>query len=285
MPLIDDEGNLFGVVNVIDALAVCLVVAVLVAGVAVVGVLGGGNGAAAPASDADGSNTTASNGTDTEGQLATRYATIDLGTQPDYVAEAVTESDQAAVATDDHNLTITDVYVSPTNGGDGGHVVVRAEIDGEYPSANADATAFQFDNHSVRIGSNVAIDTADYELQGTVQRLEEAGTTLRTARTTVRLESNVSATTADAIESGDEYRFAGRTVVTVTNVTTTELNNSSAIGVELEADLVTFNRAGTQTFGGRSLDIGSQLTLRTESYDLSGDLLRRGPSEPIDETD
>ncbi|MGQ3414357.1 DUF4330 domain-containing protein [Natrinema sp. LN54] len=275
MPLIDDEGNLFGVVNVIDALAVCLLVAVLVAGIAVVGALNDGNGIGGPQTGDD-NNTS---------QQATRYATIDLGTQPDYVAETVAEGDQVAVATEGHNLTLTDVYVSPTNGGDDGHVVVRAEIDGEYPPADADETAFQFDNDSVRIGSDVAIDTADYELEGTVQRLEEEGTTLRTARTTVRLESNVSATTADAIEVGDEYRFAGRTVATVTDVTTTELDNSSAVVVDLEADLVTFNRAGTQTFGGRSLETGSRLTLRMERYDVSGDLLRRGPSEPIDETD
>ena len=36
MELIDEEGNLFGIVNVIDALVVLVLVAVLVAGVALV---------------------------------------------------------------------------------------------------------------------------------------------------------------------------------------------------------------------------------------------------------
>jgi len=280
MPLIDDEGNLFGVVNVIDALAVCLVIAVLVAGVAVVGVLGDGNGAAEPETAGNESNTTPTNQSDNEtvnaSQLATQYATINLGTQPDYVAEAVDEGDQAAVATDGHNLTITDVYVSPTNGGDG-HVIVRAKIDGEYPPSESSKTAFQFDTNSVRLGSQLTIDTADYVLKGTVQQLEDDGTTLQTEQTTVHLESNVSETTADTIGIGDEYRFAGQTVATVTDVETSELENTSKVAVDLEVDLMTFNRAGTRTFGGRSLETGSQITIRTAQYDFSGELVRRGP--------
>ncbi|SEV81837.1 DUF4330 domain-containing protein [Natrinema salifodinae] len=275
MPLIDDEGNLFGVVNVIDALAVCLVLAVLVAGIAVVGVLGDGTGTSGPEAETE---------DDDASQQATRYATIDLGTQPDYVADAIEEGDQAAVATDGHNLTITDVHVSPTNGGDG-HVVVRAEIDGEYPPATADETAFRFNNGSVRIDSAVTIDTTDYERQGTVQRLEDEGPTLRTERTTVQLEANVSATTADAIEAGDEFRFAGRTVATVTDVATTELENTSRETAELEVDLVTVTRAGTQTFGDRSVETGSHIPIRTDRYDLTGEVVRRGPSVPIDESE
>ncbi|MDF9745876.1 DUF4330 domain-containing protein [Natrinema salsiterrestre] len=281
MPLIDDEGNLFGVVNVIDALAVCLVVAVLIAGVAVVGVLGGES--AEPEMDSGDSNNTVSDGNQSE--PATRYATVDLGLQPDYVIEAIEEGDEAAVAVEGHNLTITDVYTSPTNSGNNGHVVVRTRIDGEYPPAGDSTTAFRFDNTSVRIGSEMTIDTADYQRTGTVQRFETEGESLETERTPVSLESNVSETTADAIESGDEYRFAGRTVATVTEVTTSDLENSSKVAVELEADLVTFNRAGTRTFGRNSLETGSQLVFRTDTYDFHGEIVRRGESEPIDETE
>ncbi|WP_188118706.1 DUF4330 domain-containing protein [Natrinema hispanicum] len=284
MPLIDDEGNLFGVVNVIDALAVCLIIAVLVAGVAVVGVLGDGKGAADPETAANESGGALTNESVNASQLKTQYATINIGTQPDYVAEAVNKGDQATVATDGHNLTITDVYVSPTNGGDG-HVIVRAKLEGAYPPADEPETAFQFDNRSIRLGSQITIDTADYVLKGTVQQLQDDGTTLNTERTSVQLESNVSATTANAIEIGDEYQFDGQTIATVTDVETTELENTSKVAVDLEADLVTFDRAGTKTFGGRSLSIGTQITLRTESYDFSGELTHRGPSELIDETD
>ena len=36
MPLIDEKGNLFGIVNIVDVLVVLLVLAVLIAGIAVV---------------------------------------------------------------------------------------------------------------------------------------------------------------------------------------------------------------------------------------------------------
>lgn len=158
-------------------------------------------------------------------------------------------------------------------------------LEGAYPPADEPETAFQFDNRSIRLGSQITIDTADYVLKGTVQQLQDDGTTLNTERTSVQLESNVSATTANAIEIGDEYQFDGQTIATVTGVETTELENTSKVAVDLEADLVTFDRAGTKTFGGRSLSIGTQITLRTESYDFSGELTHRGPSELIDETD
>ncbi|MFA9417885.1 DUF4330 family protein [Natrinema sp. HArc-T2] len=271
MPLIDDEGNLFGVVNVVDALAVCLVLAVLVAGVAVVGVLG------------DGNETAASDDPENDSQPATRYTTIDLGVQPDYVVTSIHTGDQAAGTIDGHNLTITDVYVSPTNGGNKGHVVVRTKIEGEYPPTNSSKTAFRFNNSSIRIGGTMTVDTGDYALQGTVQRLEGEGTTLETERTTVGIETRASSTVAEEIEAGDEYQFAGQTVATVANVTTTELNDTSQKAVDLQVDLVTFNRAGTQMFGGQSLQTGSQIPIRTDHYEISGKMIHRGQSVPIDE--
>ncbi|MFC7231557.1 DUF4330 family protein [Saliphagus sp. GCM10025308] len=69
MELIDDEGKLFGRVNVVDALVVLILLAVVVAGIAVVGVLSG------------------------DAEPETRYATIDLGPQSEHVAEQISEGD------------------------------------------------------------------------------------------------------------------------------------------------------------------------------------------------
>jgi len=66
MPVIDDEGRLFGAVNVVDALVVLLVLAVAVAGVALV--TGGGSG-----------------------ETPTRTVVVDIGQQPNYVADAIKE--------------------------------------------------------------------------------------------------------------------------------------------------------------------------------------------------
>ena len=67
MPIIDDEGRLFGAVNIIDALVVLLVLAVVVAGVALV--TGGGS----------------------TGERPTRTVVVDVGQQPDYVVDAIEE--------------------------------------------------------------------------------------------------------------------------------------------------------------------------------------------------
>jgi hypothetical protein len=69
--LIDDEGNLLGVVNVVDALVVLFVLAILLAGAVLV----------------------LTSGEDTGSDRATTYATLDLGTQPDYIVSAINEGD------------------------------------------------------------------------------------------------------------------------------------------------------------------------------------------------
>jgi hypothetical protein len=68
MPTIDDEGRLFGAINVIDALVVLLVLAVALAGITLVA----------------GSNSVESE---------THYATLDLGSQPEYIVEQLDESE------------------------------------------------------------------------------------------------------------------------------------------------------------------------------------------------
>jgi len=70
MPVLDDEGRLFGAVNVVDALVVLFVLAVAVAGVALV--TGAGDGTADP-------------------EPETRTVVVQTGAQPDYVVEAIEE--------------------------------------------------------------------------------------------------------------------------------------------------------------------------------------------------
>jgi hypothetical protein len=71
MELIDDGGSLFGAVNVVDALVVLLVLAVVVAGAAFVFMDD-------PAPEPD---------------VGTTYATLDMGTQPAYIVDAINEGD------------------------------------------------------------------------------------------------------------------------------------------------------------------------------------------------
>ena len=148
MPVIDDEGRLFGTVNIIDALVVLFVLAVAVAGFAL---LSGG----------------------TPSEPATRYATVDLGTHPDFVADQVSAGDQLAEDADG-NLTVTDVYYTP--GSDGQvRVIVRAELQG---SVSAESETFQYTGRALQRGGDLPIQTPDYEVTGTVTRLDRNGTAL-----------------------------------------------------------------------------------------------------------
>ncbi len=116
MSLIDEDGNLFGVVNVVDALAIVLLVAVVVAGVAVVS--GGEMGVDVVAALAGtlllvvvvaGVAVVSGDATTAE----TRYATVELGEQPAYVVDRL-EAGDVATLEDGDVATVTDVHVPPT---------------------------------------------------------------------------------------------------------------------------------------------------------------------------
>ncbi|MFP8953829.1 DUF4330 family protein [Natrialbaceae archaeon A-arb3/5] len=253
MPLIDDEGNLFGVVNVIDALAVVLLCAVLVAGIAFVGVLG------------------------TDGEPETRYATIDLGEQPDYVVDRVSEGDTASPEGTEHNLTVTDVYVTPSAAEDEPqpHVAVRAEVNGERIEDGDGASTFEFAGEHLRVGSDLDFDTDDYVTSGEVTDLSADDASLGIEETPVLLESTVSETTANEIEEGDTVELGPHTTATMTDVQLYPLSGDqyrTLVGVDLAA----LQQGSTTTYGGQPVTVDSSLQLHFDSYDLDAEVVRRG---------
>ncbi|WP_252699112.1 DUF4330 family protein [Natronosalvus vescus] len=266
MSIIDDEGNLFGVVNVIDALAVLLILAVLVVGVAVVGVMW------------------------SDGEPETRYATIDLGEQPDYVADRIEPGDRMAVEGYDQNVTITDVYVTSTpdddNADAGPSIVVRAAVDGELIENDHGRLEFTHAGDRFRAGNELTLDMLEYTATGVVTTIDQEGDTLDTQTTTVLLESTLPASTADAIQVDDEFGVAGHTFATVTEVRTYAVGSDQRrvqVGLELE----TITRGSTPHFAGNSVAIGSDLSITAGEYAFTGDVIRIGSLQEagdIDET-
>ncbi len=172
MPLIDDDGNLFGVVNVIDALVVVVLLAVLVAGVAVISGLGGSD-------DVDEE--------DESEDLETRYATVELGEQPDYVAEQLEEGDHAEIsgwgsgeATAMATVTDTDVTDPATNNSsaDRAEVTIRLEIEGTAAEDDRGLEVFQVEGEPLALGSDLTIDRGTYVTSGTITALDADGPTL-----------------------------------------------------------------------------------------------------------
>lgn len=195
MPLIDDDGTLLGIVNVIDALAIVLVVAVIVAGISLGGVSSGG-------------------------ESETRYATIELGQQPEYVVDRIGEGDVATFDGSDDSITVRDVRVIPPTGEENNtqhDVTIWTEVNGELVEGD-----FRVAGDSFLLGDEIQLDMREYTTNGTVTDLEHEATASNeetTTSTTVAVDlQNVPPTVSDALEEGMSETFRGETIAQIETI-------------------------------------------------------------------
>ncbi|MDS0282268.1 DUF4330 family protein [Haloarcula onubensis] len=241
--LVDDEGNLFGVVNVVDALALLLALAVLVAGVGLV--LG----------------TSDDTETATTPETDTTFVTLDLGTQPDYIVAALNEGDTYAPS-NASTLTLTDIYLAPQ--GDKTRVLARARLEGSMRGG-----AFNYADAPPRLGRTLDISTDTYNVTGRIGAVGSKSS-LDTTTTTVLLRETVAANDASEIAPGDEITVSDRTAATVEDVAVYPTTDPSSRQVLVEANLSTYTQQGTRHFGGTALRPGQQVTLPASGYTLNG---------------
>lgn len=246
--LLDDEGNLFGLVNVVDALAVLLVVAVIVAGAALV---------FQPEPDPP--------------DPATTSVTVDLGPQPQYLVSEINEGDTYS-PNGNSELTITDVYLTPQ--GDQTRVILRATLQG---TANGDSLTYA--NAPPRLGRSLTITTSRYEVSGQI-RAVGGDNSLNQENTTVVLKDTMAAAEAREVTSGDEIRLGGRTVATVEDVAAYATEDPSQQTVFIEAELETYTQQGSRRFGGTQVRRGQTVTLPAADYTIDGRIERVGALEP-----
>jgi len=249
MQVIDDSGNLFGLVNVIDALVVLLLFAVVVAGATLV--FGSGDQTPAPERD-----------------LATTNVTLDLGTQPDYIVDQLDEGDSYSPA-GDSTLTITDIYRTPR--GSDTHVLVQARLRGP----TTDET-INYDGAPPRLGRQLGIETDAYAVEGTIRNV---GGGFERGTTQVLVTDTVSAETAVEIDEGDVSRVAGHEVATITSVTAYGTDDPDRKRVYLGLDLTTLQQGETPQFGTAPIHSGTGLSFRTGEYNISGTIQRVGTTE------
>lgn len=254
MDVIDDEGRLFGYVNVVDALVVLFVFAIVVAGAALV--VGGGEtgGAGTPTPTAT-----------PQGQPAERIVTLELGAQPGYVASLV-ETGNATV--DGANAAITDVYRSPHQ--NGALLVVRASVDGR-----TTPEGFRVGETYLRYGVGVTLATPDYQI-GSRVATTGGGETIDTQRVTATVEANVSTAVADSISAGDTQRIAGDAVATVDSVETVRSGDDWRV-VRVDLSLVTRPVDGHYEYGGSPVRVGTQLRFATTRYEFRGQVVAVEP--------
>lgn len=245
MELIDDDGNLFGVVNVVDALVVVGVLAIVVAGIAFVDPFGGG------------------------GEEAVRYATIEVNEQPAFVAERISAGDVMSPAGTQNNLTVTDVYQTPGQDDDVS-VMLRVRAEGtliEQPQQPG--TRFEYAGTELAPGVEYTVTTSQYTVTGRVTDLARQTDTLPTASTSVTVRTVVSETTANAVEVGDTYQLAGESVARIETMHLAPGTNQNTRQLTVGATVQTVARS-EQRFAGRPVTLDAQLPFRTDAYALSG---------------
>lgn len=252
MELIDEDGNLFGRVNVIDALVVLFVLAVLVAGVALLGVFD-------------------------DQETETRYATIDLGEQPDYVIDRVEEGDVVEHEGTADNITITDTYKYETEESDA--AVIQVEVNGERIVEEDGEDRFEYLGEPLQIGRELTIDTDAYQVEGTITEAAVDRPELNIEETQVLIETSIPATTADEIAEGDERIVGGTTISEVESVSSYGTEDSDQRRVFIGATLLTRSDGNTPLFGEEPIRPGGSVRIAGSGYDVSGDVVRRGTTD------
>ncbi|OVE83127.1 DUF4330 family protein [Natronolimnobius baerhuensis] len=258
MDLIDDNGNLFGVVNVIDALVVLLILAVAVAGVAIVA-MGGPESTDEPAVDTE-----------------TQHVTLEIGSQPDYVLERLESGDEGTVD-GGQNATVTDVRTIHSE------TLVRAEIEGE-PVADLDTIAVG--GEPLQFGHDLTLDLGLYAINGSVAEMGTEPTLAleeTTASVTVDL-TDVNPSVGDALEAGPTATDGGETIAVVEDVDREpalvilesddgqlhehDHPRNEDLQVHLEAQA--FETDDGLYYQGQRLGVGQDLVLEFETISVTG---------------
>jgi len=251
--LIDAQGRLFGLVNIVDALVVFLVAAVVVAGVVLL-LPGGG------------------------GEPDSRFVTMDLGSQPEFVAEQISPGDTWEPDRSSDDLVITDVYRTAADNGT--QVIVRARVNGTVtdPEDPAAEPVFEFLGDPLRTGGTYTLVTPEYEAEGQVTRIDQTGDRLQTEQTPFVLETTVSEATGAEIEVGDTFQLAGDTLATIETIERLPSGDNQRLLLGMQGQ--TIERDGTRLFGGAQLRVGAPVRFVGEGYELTGEVRQRGTTEP-----
>lgn len=233
--LIDDKGRIFGVVNIIDALVVLLVLAVVIAGIVFLT-------------------------TDVEADQT--HATLDLGTMPDHIATQVTEGDSYEPEGANANLTITDVH--RTYAGDQTHVAVRVSLEGE----EVDDT-LEYLGEPPRLDRELTIETGLYEVNGTIQAVGE-GDQLTRETIQVVVRDTMAVDEARMIQPDDELGVGVHTMGTVDEIARFQTDDPEQRDVYVAATLEAVVIGGVIQYGGIPVERNTDVTLRTAAYSLEG---------------
>ncbi|QIO20887.1 DUF4330 family protein [Haloarcula sp. JP-L23] len=250
--IIDENGALFGRVNVVDAVVVLVVLTVLLAGTALV--LDRGN--------SDVSNT-----------KPTKYATVSYAVPLTSGAAAIESGETLDPAPTGEPLEVVGVTRSFAPGGEA-HVVSRVAYTGPLSAQWVWGDGIvRDDTRPLYGGDETAVIANGYRTRADVLAVNQTTATLPTSRVSVVISVNESV--ARSVETGATARVDDHTVATVERVGDgPAADGKRAVTLELR----TWARDGTPWFGGSPLRVDNRVTVVTDDAVVSGRLQRVGPA-------
>lgn len=230
--IIDDEGRMFGYVNVVDLLVVVLVLAVGIVGFLLV---------FGP-----------SQASTSQPPVNTTYATIDLGVQPAGIAASISQADTYDPQPGS-NLTITDVYRVPQKNGQ--RTIVRVNLTG--PTTNSGMT---FSGRPPRLGRKLTISTDRYNATGDITAVG-SGESLTLETRTVVLRATLPSYRGDQFHAGQQIRLDDQTIATIQDVAKYDVDGKDQTRLYLETSLRVYAANGVTQFGGALVQQGTTIRL------------------------
>jgi hypothetical protein len=248
MAVVDENGDLFGLVNVVDAVVVLLLVV-------------GGVGAGVFVL------------TSTSAPTGTTHATLVLGQQPESV---VTEIERGDTFTTEggQKVVVTDVFVTPAVQ-NGWNVTARVAVTGE----KRDDTIY-FQGTPIDPGSGLSVVTEEYEVDGTIREVG-SGEQLDTETTTVEVRARVSSSVAVDQVAGRTVTVGDRVLARVRNVTYQPFTDSRTRLLYYTVELETISSGGLSQYAGQTLREDETLVLDRFQPTISGRLMRIGSGSVI----
>jgi|GEM_PF-360618 len=202
-------------------------------------------------------------------QRDTTQVVVD-GTVSSETAAAINTGDTYRVAGSDV-ATVTSVMAYGTDDPERKRVYVGLNLTtlqlGERP---------QFGQVTIREGATVPFQTSEYVFSGTIQEVDNR---LRVGTTQVLIQDTVDVTTATAIDEGDTYRVAGRTIATVESATAYGTNNPDRKRVYVGLNLTTLQHGELPMFGTTAIREGVTVPFETPEYSLGGTVQRVAATE------
>lgn len=259
---IDEKGRVFGLINIVDLLVIVLLVAVIAAGAALV--LGTGE---EPSEEEE------------------QYVTLEMNSQPEYIAEEIQEGDQWDP--EGGTLTVTDTYMAASSSDDNVDIWIQAKINGTTISNDTEVIALG--DTPVRLGERLELNTDRYSAGGTITDISESTAEIDTETRDITVVTDVDQQTADRIAVGDGFTVGDRTWMTVEEIVTRYATASSdtdrlVLGVNTEV------RTGENTpqLGHRTVQLGESIPVRIGGDQMTGSIISvdsfEEPGEASDRT-